>query len=74
MKNQRLAEALDDLIIKRRKVYRLTPQSESAYLAIQSVIRSAYWLAWSVESASWLAYHSVQLDKPKVLEIIKGKL
>ena len=60
------------------------------WLAYRSVHRSASWSAthsayWSSRSAYWSAYcsasgsarsayYSAQLDKPKVLEIIKGKL
>ena len=61
MKNKRLIKAMKVLRAKR-----------SAY---DSVYYSAPWSAYSSSwSSCWSVYDSAKLDKPKVLEIIKGKL
>ena len=72
MKNQRLVEAINDLIIKRVKAHRSIYWSmESAW----STYESSYWSVRSAYgSVSYSAYYSAQLDKPKVLEIIKARL
>ena len=74
MKNQRLVEALKVFEIKevledkRDNKHLWSPY----WLAYRSAHRSASWSAYW--SSYWSAYYSAKLDKPKVLEIIKGKL
>ena len=75
-KNQSLAEALEVLEIKRGKAYRSV---RSDYCSTSRSASRSFWSAHnstscSVWSAYWAACDSVKLDKPKVLEIIKGKL
>ena len=74
MKNQRLVEAMNDLIIKRVKAHRSIYWSVKSIRSIWSAC-SSYELTYSVyNSASHSAFYSEQLDKQAVLEIIKGKL
>ena len=79
MKNQRLVEALEVLKDKRIKDSCLVYYS--AFYSTHWSVCSAYWSAhsaqsvWSdscsvYDSAAW----SAELDKPKVLEIIKARL